>query len=170
MTISCPDEITCVTVYVRKSLRIQFPFVYTEQGTEFPLFLFYSPPQRSWGKVMFLQACVILFTGGGSASVHAGIPSPPGSRHPQEQTPQEDAPPQSRLPGNRHPPQSSHPPGADPPPQSMLGDTVNARAVRILLECNLVPGIVISLTNMFKIYFLIITFIKVHASWRLSKS
>ena len=33
-------------------------------------------PQRSWGKVMFLQASVILSTGGGgSASVHAGIPA-----------------------------------------------------------------------------------------------
>ena len=64
-------------------------------------------PQRSWGKVMFSQACVILFTGGLSASVHARI----------------------------------HPAGADtnsPTPQSMLGDTVNARAFRILLECNLV--------------------------------
>ena len=30
-------------------------------------------PQRSWGKVVFSQACVILFTGGGSALVHAGI-------------------------------------------------------------------------------------------------
>ena len=42
-------------------------------------------------------------------------------------------------------PRSRHPPGADTPreqtpplPQSMLRDTVNARAVRILLECNLV--------------------------------
>ena len=72
-------------------------------------------PQRSWDKVMFLQAYVILSTGGGgSASVHAGIPPPP-----QEQTP---------PPGTRHP----------PPEHSMLGDTVNERAVRILLECNLV--------------------------------
>ena len=34
--------------------------------TEFPIlfaFHFYRP-QRSWGKVMFLQVCVILFTGG----------------------------------------------------------------------------------------------------------
>ena len=45
---------------------------------------------------MFLQACVILFTGGGSASVHAGIPPPPRSR-----------PPSSRLP-------SPLPQGADP--------------------------------------------------------
>ena len=46
-------------------------------------------------KVMFLLVCVILFRGGGgSASVHAGIPppgkeAPPGSRHP----PRKEAPP-----------------------------------------------------------------------------
>ena len=44
-------------------------------------------PQRSWGKVMFLQASVMLLTGR-SASVHAGIADPPGS----------DTPP-----GSRHP-------------------------------------------------------------------
>ena len=75
--------------------------------------IYYYRLQRSWGKVMFSQACVILFTGGGgSTSVHAGIPLP------WEQTP----------PWSRH----------TPLPQSILGDTVNARAVRILLECNLV--------------------------------
>ena len=38
------------------------------------------------------------------------------------------------------PPRSRHPPRADTPPpvQSMLGDMVNVRVVRILLECNLV--------------------------------
>ena len=43
-----------------------------------------------------------------------------------------------------------HPPGPDTPPQeqtppaqSMLGDTVNTRAVRILLECNLVIQILL---------------------------
>ena len=43
-------------------------------------------------------------------------------------------------PGSRHPPTADTPPGADTPTpaQSMLGDTVNARAVHILLECNLV--------------------------------
>ena len=87
--------------------------------------------QRSWGKVMFLQASVILSTGGGSASVHAGITPPPSrSRH----TPQEQAHPPSR-----HPPGAGTPPEQAPPlAQSMLGDTVNARAVRILLECKLV--------------------------------
>ena len=42
-------------------------------------------------KVMFLLVSVILSTGGGSASVHAGIPhppraDPPGSRHPRRRT------------------------------------------------------------------------------------
>ena len=77
---------------------------------------------------MFLQVSVILSTGGGvSASVHAGIPCPLGAdTHPS---------------GSRHPPpeQTTPNPGAETPlVQSMLGDTVNARAVRILLECNLV--------------------------------
>ena len=72
-------------------------------------------------KVMFSQASVILLTGGGPASVHAGIPPPrtrppPGRRHhppgadttpPQEQTPT----PQEQTPPN----QTRHPPGADPP-------------------------------------------------------
>ena len=94
-------------------------------------FAVYYLPQRSWGKVMSSQACVILFKGGVSASVHAGIPPP------------EQTPPGADSPG------ADTPPGADiPPTQSMMGDTVNARAVRILLECNLVP---------FKILFLSIS-------------
>ena len=93
----------------------------------------------------------ILFTGGGSASVHAGIPHPLGpgthcSRHPLEQTPPGPGTPQDQAPplGTRHHPQEQTPPGADtpqsrhPPEQCMLGDTVNKRAVCILLECNLV--------------------------------
>ena len=62
---------------------------------------FYYRPQRSWGKVIFSQASVILFRGGGSASVHAGIPPPrPGrqpprpGRHPPGTR---QAPPQSRA-------------------------------------------------------------------------
>ena len=76
-------------------------------------------------KVMFLLVSVILLTGG-SASVHAGIPPPsrtPRSRHPPEQTPKVADPPRSRPP---------------PRSQSILGDTVNERVVRILLEYNLV--------------------------------
>ena len=44
-------------------------------------------PKRSWGKVIFSLASVILFTGGGSTSVHAGIPHPTGTRHPPNQAP-----------------------------------------------------------------------------------
>ena len=95
--------------------------------------------------------------------------NPPGGRHPLEQTPQgadtilgappseqthtplpEQTPPgadTTPLEADTHPleqtPPEQTPPRADTPPpqrQSMLGDTVNARAVRILLECNLVQS------------------------------
>ena len=56
---------------------------------------------------------------------------------PPEQTP----PPQEQTPWEQTPPRSRHPPGADPPPPSVLGDMVNVRVVRILLECNLVTPV-----------------------------
>ena len=143
-------------------------------------------PQRSWGKVMFLQACVILFTGGCLPQCMLGYHPPeqtppweqtppeqtphgsrhppradtptsrppgadtPGSRHtpPWEQTPhleQTTPPPGRRHPLEQTPPEQTHPPGRHTPPradtsprQNMLGDTVNARAGLILLECILV--------------------------------
>ena len=85
--------------------------------------------------------------------------TPPQTRPPQadtppwEQTPPgADIPPRADTPLSRHAPQadtplSRHAPlGGDTPPApsrhapqaSMLGDTVNAQAVRILLECILV--------------------------------
>ena len=68
----------------------------------------YYCPQRSWGKVMFLHVCVILF------SVHVLSAC-----------------------WDTHPPWQGDPPGKETPPaQCMLGDTVNKRAVCILLECN----------------------------------
>ena len=63
------------------------------------IYSFYYRPQRIWGKVIFSQACVILFTGR-SASVHAGIPDSP------DQTPLNQAQP---------PPKTRHPPGAGTP-------------------------------------------------------
>ena len=81
-------------------------------------------------------------------SVHRGeVPDqvhPPGpGTPPGADTPWgADTPPPSR---SRHPSPRADtplgadtPPGADTPLQSMLGDKVNARVVRILLECNLV--------------------------------
>ena len=60
-------------------------------------------PQRSWAKVMFLQAPVILSTGGGGLpQCMLGYHHPPGSRHPpppradpslREQTPRLSRPP-----------------------------------------------------------------------------
>ena len=79
-------------------------------------FEYFYRPQRSWGKVMFLHVSVILFTRGGSASVRAGIP------------PWQGRPP----PLARRPPRQGRP----PPAQCILGDTVNERAVCILLERN----------------------------------
>ena len=123
---------------------------------------------------MFLQASVILSTGGGgvSALVHAGIPPPgadhpslgsrhpPWSRHPPEQTP-----PEQTTPGSRHtPPGSRHPPmEADTPPGSRLQhNTVNERPVRILLECILDPSCVPILLASFRV--LISVFFK-HLRW-----
>ena len=91
-------------------------------------------PQRSWGKVIFSQVSVILFTGGLPQCMlgyHPPPPTPGPGRHPLDQVP----------PGTRHP-QDQTPPDpqdqASPLEQSILGDTVNERAVCILLECNLV--------------------------------
>ena len=76
-------------------------------------------PQRSWVKVIFSQASVILITGGGSASVHAGIPLTPlplgPGRPPRLGRPQDQADTLAR-PG-RHP----YPPGPGrhtPPPRA----------------------------------------------------
>ena len=114
------------------------------------------PANEVWGKVIFSVACV-------KNSVHRrGLTQcmlgyhpprtrPPGSRPvPRSRSPWVQTPPRSTPPWEQTPPQSRHPLGADtpwsrhppsrhpPPEQCMLGDTVNKRAVCILLECNLV--------------------------------
>ena len=81
---------------------------------------------------MFLHLSVILFTGRGSASVHAGIPPPPGANTPQSRhlpgpgtlqganmpLPPDQAPPGTRPPlGSRHPPDHA-PPGPGIPPET----------------------------------------------------
>ena len=50
------------------------------------MLLFLPPANEVWGKVMFLHLSVILFTGGVSARLHAGMHTPSG-RHPPRQTP-----------------------------------------------------------------------------------
>ena len=88
------------------------------------------PANEVWGKVIFSESCVKNSVHRGGVCLSAcwdtplGAGTPPGSR--------------------QHPPPGADPPGAEaprsrtPPVQSMLGDTVKARSVRILLECNLV--------------------------------
>ena len=71
-------------------------------------------------KVMFLLVSVILFTGGWSASVHAGIPTPPpwegGTPWEGSPTPREGSTPPRKeaSPGRKHPFQE----GSTPPPGS----------------------------------------------------
>ena len=97
------------------------------------------PANEVWDKVIFFHLSVILFTGGVclSACWNSRPPrpdTPSRTRHPWEQT----------TPGARHfpGPDTPHPWTRHPPAQCMLGDTGNKRAVRILLECNLVLFII----------------------------
>ena len=98
-------------------------------------------PQRSWAKVIFLHLFVILFTGGGSASMHAGIP-PPQIRHPpfRHHPPGPGRPPPrpDRPPGTGQTPWTRQNPPIRYPPGSRLQHTVYEWLVRILLECILV--------------------------------
>ena len=88
---------------------------------------YYYRPERSWGEVIFSQAPVILFTGGGSASVHAGIPPSP---HRQDRPP---------------------PPGkAEPPAQCMLGDTYRSTSGRYASYCN---ALLVFIERVFSILF-----------------
>ena len=85
------------------------------------LFYHFYRPQRSYGKVMFSQASVILFTGGRRSPSGRTPPSgdPSGQRNPQTETPSLwtetpldiDPLPQTETP----PPDKDPPPGQGPP-------------------------------------------------------
>ena len=100
----------------------------------------YLPPATKLGQgYVFTRVCDSVH--GGSASVHAGIPTPPG-----KETPWQGRPPMARRPPpgkadhpGKETPSKADPPGkADPPDKAdpLLGDTVNKWAECILLECN----------------------------------
>ena len=118
-------------------------------------------------KVIFFHLFVILFTRGGSASVHSGIcpleqatpqdqtplgpdppgpdppgPEPPQARHPPQTTPRPDPPgadiPPDQTPQSRPPETGSHRDQTPHPKGNRLQHTVYERPVRILLECILV--------------------------------
>ena len=84
--------------------------------------------------------CDSVNRGGGFCLSACWDTTPPRSRRPPEaDTPWEQMPPKRRPPLEADPPEQTCPTlEQTPPAQSMLGDTVNARAVRILLECKLV--------------------------------
>ena len=88
------------------------------------------PGNEVWGKVTFSEVCVknSVHRGGGSVSVHAGIPPPltrqpqtrhpPGSRHPLDQAPPLGADPPGPVPTGSRSPQTRYPPGSNPPDQT----------------------------------------------------
>ena len=94
--------------------------------------------KRSLGQGnIFSRVCQEFCSQGGG-----GLPQLMMGYHPRPGTAQAD-PPQADTPWNKLPPPTDPPeqtqlPRSIPPEQCMLGDTVNKRAVCVLLECNLV--------------------------------
>ena len=108
----------------------------------FPVSLIgYYRPQRSWGKVIFSQASVILLTGGVPGQVLPRSRYTPQTRyipwdqlHPQTRYPPGPGTPPPQTRDTRRTRYTTSPGPGTPPEQCMLGDTGNKRAVRILLE------------------------------------
>ena len=120
--------------------------------------------QRSFEGYVFTRVCHSVHGGGGSASVHAGIPPPSRSRPLRSRRPRSrpplgadppgadtppgadplgaDTPPPSRHPCRNRPPQADTPPEQTPLPRRLL-----LRTVRILFECILVLTNLTNLTN-----------------------
>ena len=135
---------TCSLKEPRRSVIWQWPlkhawFASWRYAAYYNSFLFgkciqyyFYRPQRSCGQGnVFTGVC--LSTGGRvSASVHVGMPDPPGPGRPP--------PDQADTPWTRQTPQTRQTPGPSrhPPPGSRLQHTVYERPVLILLECILV--------------------------------
>ena len=88
--------------------------------------VFLLPVNEVWGKIMFLHLSVILLTCQ-HAMGQTHTPQIPLGRHSP-----------GRHPFGRNPPPRQTPPDKHPPTLWILRNTVNKRAVRILLECILV--------------------------------
>ena len=91
-----------------------------DRGSTSTIEHFYRP-QRSWGKVIFSEACVNNSVHGRSAPLHAGTPpGPEAGTLPPEQTSQEQTPPQDQR--------QAPPPGADTPSPSWCSACWEIRA------------------------------------------
>ena len=80
--------------------------------------LYFYRLQHNCGKVMYSQASVILFMGGGCVSQHAMGQTPPRQTPPWADIPHPwaDPPTPRQTPPMRHHSQGRHPPGRHPPP------------------------------------------------------
>ena len=91
---------------------------------------------------MFLQASVILLTGG------RGYLTPPGSRPPRSRHPPQSRPPQSRhslameadTPCSRHPPEQTPPQSRHPPPPEQTPRSRNPPTPRVCCEIRSTRG------------------------------
>ena len=107
-------QVTIVKLY-RDQLEVNALLAECAHLTTYQSNFLHYGPQRSWGKVMFLHVCVIVFTRGGlSASVHAGIPPSPSKETPTP--PARQTPPwQGDPPTGKETPRQGDPPGKDTP-------------------------------------------------------
>ena len=79
--------------------KMIFPIIWLNEVDKYLMYIYhFYRPQRSWGKVIFSQACVILFTGGVCLSACWDTPSPPTRRPP----PGPGTPPGQASPGAEH--------------------------------------------------------------------
>ena len=97
--------------YLMSTCRLRF--IYIERKRT-PIF---TGRNEIVAKVIFLHLSVILFMGGVSASVHAGIPTLPDWTPPRADTPPREQTPSlgADTPQSRNPPGADSPPGADTP-------------------------------------------------------
>ena len=100
------------TFCLRNSGQQQLGYLIKATSTKEISLRYFYRPQLSWAKVMFLQVCVILFTGGGLPQYMLGYHIPPLGA---------DTSPVADTPQSRQPPRAGIPPGSRPPREADSG-------------------------------------------------